>query len=520
MGKSLGGIDISQLMEVMDVPSKERTEISHNLFKIKTAVDSSWFYALFGQDVTLAMLKTSIDPRQVKFVDPKAILDAVVFLAMPKQPVQILESLNNMFASKLSVNTQKYRQWEINSFVLENGQPFYYTLTNKVMIAGFSITPVERCLDQSLDASTSLIKVPVYQRHCADLYKSGKTDYVVFANAGNYITFLQEAISHKAENNPGIGQIISQLEKLQGIETINFAQYDDGGPLVSLRLIMGIDKAKMSHRLKSISDIKPAKNHTLKYIPFDSLFYNWQNTFDLKLYWHEFQQHPEMTPETVTVIKQNFFRKTGMEIESILDAFGSQAGIMIKDINMEGVFPFPELALFIKVKKADVVNKLIKQQTNKINIPVQHETYRENDLQYVMLPLGDNLSPAYTYLDGFFILTINRGLLKTMLDVQDNDGLIDNKNFKSLGKDMTSDNNQVFYLNTEDLFAKTRELITWGINWTAITNKDKAEKAKKIMELGINPLLDGLSMIKAVGVNTCIKEDSINSDMRVLLDRS
>ncbi|MBU1054720.1 MAG: DUF3352 domain-containing protein [Proteobacteria bacterium] len=519
MGQSLGGIDLPQLMAAMEIPPKQRTEITHAVGNFKTAVNSTWFDAFFGQDVSFAMLNINLDPRQLESVDPETLLDSIVLVARPKQSVKIIESFASMFGSTLSVKTQKYQQWEISEFFLKNGRPVYYALTKGLMIAGFSIAPVKRCLKQSLDDSTSLLQAEIYQRHCADLYKSGQTDFLAFANADHFITFFREAVSHKADTDPGARKLVTQFENLQGIETINFVQYDDGSPLVRSKIIAGIDRTKLSHRLKTITDIDPAANHILKYIPVDSLIYNWQNTFDLKVYWDEIQHHPEITSEAVAKIKQSFVKETGMEIESLLDAFGTQAGMLIKDINMDGPFPYPELALFIEVKQPDVINQLIKQQIKKLNMPIQHETYRKTDVKYVMLPTGANMSPAYTFIEEYFALTINRNLLKSMIDAPDKKSLGSNSNFKALGKEMTAENNQIFYLNTEEMIIKTRKLISWGISWMAIAQRDKVEKASKIVNLGINPLLDGLSMIKAMGGSTYIGEDFIKSDMQVLMDR-
>lgn len=520
MGQALGGIDLPQLMAAMEVLPERRIEVTQALENFKAAIDSPWFDTLFGRDVSLALLNINFDPQQLESGDLQILLDAVVVVTRPKQPTRVLESLNSMFGSQLSVQTQDYQQWEIRQFSLENGQPVYYALTDGLMIAGLSMTPVKRCLEQSLDATTSMLQAQAYQRHCAGLYKTGRTDLLAFANAGHFLAFLREAISYKAENDPGMSLLMSQLESLQGIETINLVQYDDGSPLVRSKMIVGIDRTNMSHRLTRATAIGPGVNHTLKHVPVDALLYSWQNIFDLKLYWHEIQQHPEMTSETVAQIKESFAMKTGMEIESLLEALGTQAGLLVNDINMDGMFPIPELALFIEVRQPDVIDELIKQQINRFNMPMQHEAYRGTELQYVMLPAGANLSPAYTFSERFCILAINRTLLKSILDAPDTNHLGTHPSFKALGQGMTADNNQVFYLRTDALVAKAHELISLGMSLQAMARSDETEKAKKIVELGINPLLDGLSMVKAVGGRTYTDENLISSDIQVLLDRS
>ena len=48
---------------------------------------------------------------------------------------------------------------------------------------------------------------------------------------------------------------------------------------------------------------------------------------------------------------------------------------------------------------------------------------------------------------------------------------------------------------------------------------DKAENLQDIVTLGIEPLLDGLSMVKAVGGRVYAEEDKISTEFQTLLDR-
>jgi len=236
MGQALSGIDLSQLMAAMEVTPERRIEVTQAMEHFKSTIDSPWFDSLFGRDVSLALLNVNFNPQQLESGDLQTLLDAVVVVARPKQPTRVLESLNSMFDSQLSVQTQDYQQWEISRFSLENGRSVYYALTNGLMIAALSITPVKRCLEQSLDVTTSILQAQVYQRHCAGLYKTGRTDLLAFANAGHFLVFLREAFSHKAENDPDMSLLMSRLESLQGIESINLVQYDDGSPLVRSKM--------------------------------------------------------------------------------------------------------------------------------------------------------------------------------------------------------------------------------------------------------------------------------------------
>lgn len=520
MGQALAGMDLPRLMAALELPPARRLEITESLKGFMDAIDSPWFDSLFGQDVSLALLKAPFNPQKLDSADPQLLLDAVVLVARPRQPARLLDSLNSMFATQLSVQSQDFQQWSIHQFAMENGQQVYYALTDGLVVAGLSAAPVKRCLQQSLATTPSLLQNQAYQTRCAPLFKAGKTDLFAFGDAGRTVALLQEAIEHQVASEPQMAPFKNQLERIQGIETISMVQYDDGSPLVRLKMVVGIDKERMAPSMAKATGIAPIPNPTLACIPADALIYSWQNNFDIKFYWQELQRHPAMTPETVAQIKQAFAKNTGMELDHLLEAFGTQVGMLVNDLNMGGMFPIPELALFVQARQPEVINQLIKQQAGQLNMPVLQESYQGTDLQYVTLPLGGDLSPAYAFSKGFCTLAINRTLLKSMLDEAGTNRLSSHPSFKAVNQGLTDKNNQVFYMRTEGVVAKARDMINWAMTWMAMTKPDEAEQARQIVELGVHPLLDGLSMFKAVGSRTYTQEDRINCDMQVLLDRT
>ena len=62
-------------------------------------------------------------------------------------------------------------------------------------------------------------------------------------------------------------------------------------------------------------------------------------------------------------------------------------------------------------------------------------------------------------------LSINRALIKGMLDAPQEGHLEGCPEFKALGPEMTSESNQVFYLRTAGLLAKVHDLVSWGMSW-------------------------------------------------------
>ena len=107
-----------------------------------------------------------------------------------------------------------------------------------------------------------------------------------------------------------------------------------------------------------------------------------------------------------------------------------------------------------------------------------------------------------------------------MLDAEEANHLSSDPSFVALNQGLTDENNQVFFMHAEGLLAKVREVVDLGLSWMAMSNPKGVEKAKQVVALGINPLLDGIAMIKAVSGRTYIEDDHITSDVQALLDRT
>ncbi len=520
MGRSLAAIDLPSLMTALEISQSRQQDVLAKLENVKRTIDSTWFNALFGQDIAIALQQPIIDSARPDFDQRQALREAITIVARPTQPTMVMESVNALFARQLSVVTQPYKSWEINQLKGVNGQLVYYALTEQWLVAGFSPEPVKRILDQSLNEATSLLHQPVYRKYCADLYKTGQTDIMTFINMNAALQTLTVLAKSDSTNVLRAEALKKNIAQLQGIESINSVAYDDGSPLISLKTIVGFDRKRLSPTLLRTTSIAPAVNPTLKRMPADTIIYGWQNNFDLPLFWQQLKDNPEITSEMVTQIEQNVQASTGMPLEKLLAAVGNQAGLLIRNINLNGLVPIPELAFFVAVNQADVIDRVIQDQIERADLPLRSEPHDKSVIRYMTLPMGHDLSPAYAISDGFCTVAINPRLLKTMLDADSQQPLTASPDFKAVGQGFSDKNNQMFYIKNDTLLDKTRGVLNWSMTLLALTKPKEIRKIKKIINLGVYPILDGLTMMKTVGGRAYTEKDSITSDIKILLDRS
>ena len=520
MGRSLARVDMPRVLALLQVSERDRTEFMQFSEAFKNALNSAWFDLLFGQEMVVALQGSALHLNAAGQFDRQQWREAVIFVSRPKQPTRVLESLNSMFARQLQVGSESFQQWKINHFALDPGLSIYYALTDGMLVAGLSPKSVQRCLEQSLDETGSLLQAAAYKAHCAGLYKDGQTDLIAFADTRTALDLGRQAVAKAAEKQPDLAALKKQLADLNGLESINVALYDDGGPLVQAATVVGIDRRRMSPIMARAFGSKPETNPTLRRIPMDALVYAWQNTFDLNLYWQQFQHNPAVGLRKIRQIQDAFKRNLGMDVDQFLAAFGTQFGLLVNDIDTGGMFPIPELALFIQAVQPAVVDRTMHRLADQFGTPLQTEDYKGVTIGYTVLPMGASLSPAYACSDGFCTVASSKTLLKAMQDADAKGDLTAHPDFKAVDHGLTDANNQTGYIQMEGLVARSRDITAWAMAWMAMVRQETAERNRQIVDLLINPVLDGLSMIKAVGTRTYIEETRIKSDTYAALDRS
>lgn len=512
MGQSLGKMDFPALLRLLEIPPEGQEKILRVKDQLQAAGNSAWFDLLFGQEFAVALQPLSFG----KEFEPQQVADAMVLVARPKQPTQILESLNSLFARPLKIRTQAFKHWTISDFTLENGQPVYYTLADGLLLASPSQELVRRCLEQSLRPFSSLGDLEGYKAYGAELYREGQTDSFFYGDLRRSLEMVQQGLAALIREKPERAALQDSLKEMSGLETMGGAAYDDGSGLSHSKGIVRFDPARLSETLKLILGEAPGKLPPLQQVPARILFYSWQN-FSLEAYWRQFSKSPELPPEAAAEMKQGFQNFTGVALDDFLAAFDSHLSILLADIRFEGMFPIPEVAVSLGVKDAALVKKVIAELVGRTGMPMARETYQ--GLEVASVPMGGGLSPSYTCDSAVCTIAINKSLLLRLLDAPKNANLAADAGFKAVDKGLSSKNSQVSFWNMSGILAKTREGLSWVESRMASAPPAKREKFRETVQLAVNPILDGLAGIKTLGSRTYVDGNKFVSDVYVASER-
>ncbi|UCD80944.1 MAG: DUF3352 domain-containing protein [Desulfobacterales bacterium] len=518
LGQAVSQIDLNSVLTELGTPPASIKEAENFIAGVKETLDSTWFDALFGQQVTLAVLPA--DFTDAAKITEEEIARALAIVLRPRHPAKLLDWLKQMFTADIQVASETYHQWEINRFEWQPGVDVHYTVTNGLVVLALNREPVVRCLDTLQRPETSLMQNADFQTVERELQGQPEAEAFGFINIDELYRMGTVLLSKKMAGRPDAGFIEKQLTQLNGFIAGGYAAYDDGSTVLQKKIVVLVDRDALEPQFARMLNVKPEIGGMLAMLPENTLGFTWQNTLDLRLYYDSLTQSEDFKPEDIEAVNANLQQKFGVSLDELVDAFGPQWGMALSSVKTGGMFPIPELGLFIQSARPEVAEKIILQAVGKSDMPVLIDEYKSQRIKYLQLPFGSDLSPCYAYINGYCILAVNTNMIKSYIDTMNNGRNITGSDaFKAIDKGLSDKNNQLAFVKFDQLIDTVPEIMRWGSSMAAYANPDKARQFTPVAEQVINPLVDGLKMYKTVGFRSFIAEAKIESRIYTEVDK-
>ena len=194
LGTAITGIDVRSVLTALEAPAADIQKTEEFIAGVNASLNSSWFNALFGRQVTLAMLPTTIS--NFDSPSPEALSRALVLVMRPKHPAKFLDHLGQMIARDIEVSSEKYNRWEIKRFELEPGVNVHYTIVDNLVAMALNRRPVERCIDALGEPATSLAQNPDYQAVEREFAHKSDPEVYGFFNLQEIYQLATETVSN------------------------------------------------------------------------------------------------------------------------------------------------------------------------------------------------------------------------------------------------------------------------------------------------------------------------------------
>jgi len=345
-------------------------------------------------------------------------------------------------------------------------------------------------------------------------------------------------------------QIEDGLKQIKGVTLASISGSFD--KTSKLKVDWHFDNTKLDPLLRSFYDCSSRKNKTIDFVPSNAAGYQWSTCYEFEKFYD--QMIDELFKRRVKVNKDVTKEEIIAEIESklnfsikddLLPALGREFGGFLDNINVSGVFPLPELVLFLEIrseeKASKIINALLDMQP--LFIP-EKETHGEKTINYITVPMVSNLNPGYCIYDNYILIGTSRKLLKDAIDVaQGRIGSIkENAKLQSINAGLDGKINSLLYLDIGNSVVKIKSVVDWISQFTAMQDAKKeafrsgsekrledVRESLKIRYAELDVLKEEYNMLKegkdvvgvetqeeeAVSAQTATKEEKYEEDIKI-----
>ena len=511
LGKKLKETD---LLGVLKAQGTEKNVIE-NYNKVKSVflstVDSLLFKELFGSKVLVAILPVHIEQS----TDFKEVLSSVVLISQTKHRTGLVDFFNQLVTKKPEYTTREYNGHEITNFELEKNIIVYYSLDDNYLIATFDLKAIQNCLDRKTNKQPSLADNEYYQTLAKRLTTSPYRAFAFNNTKKMYenITLLLAHSSGSAKQNKEMKQIAAALENWQGFNALGSAAYNDGSDILQAKILMMFEKKELSTEYAKIFSSQPIENRTIKFIPDEPLVYYWTNLVDPKTLLNFYLKTYNLEAKAITSMKAKFKNQTGVEFDEALQAIGNQLSFVLTNVKTGGLFPIPEMSLWVQTKNRDTVLKLVNSLIMQSRMELTEEKINGIKISYLFLPFGNDLQPAFAFIEDFFIVSTNRGLITNMINAAKNGkSIVAGPEFTHVNKGLTDKNNIISFVKIDRLIDNIIDIFEWRDRLRELKAEKQPHKSDIVKDKIVIPVIQGLQMYETFGSRSFIKGSELEID--------
>lgn len=477
--RNISAIDIPALMEKSGMTPQQIETSGYPTLKkfISDPNTSMLFMKFFGREAALGLYPVEI--KELKPDNLKDVVSSLVMVVRLSPDMQVAETMSSLMKEwdpALQLTTEEYKKHKITLIeILQNKIKVGYVRIKDLLIVGFSDRAARMCIDVVSKEKTSLLEDPAFKRVQAKYLPSAWT--AAYANLELIISDIKELFLlsiDKETKKEGSSQFKEEIDRtmaqMAGFVALGYSAVT--GPLETSKFDLIYDKDKLDPQVRKMYTCAPQENKTIRFVPQNVLGYQWSNCFDMKIQWETIQKELKnrqaedakgFSPEeTIAALE----KKLKFSIEKdVLPAFGGETGGYLSDIALTGVFPFPKLLFFVKIADRAAAERVLAAVASRPEIVWQKENYKDIQIQYTALPLGEDFMPGYCFLNDYLLLATSRQALKESIDALNAPGasLDSLAAFKNVDVGLTGKNNSVFFLKSDELLDRVHRVIEWQV---------------------------------------------------------
>ena len=136
------------------------------------------------------------------------------------------------------------------------------------------------------------------------------------------------------------------------------------------------------------------------------------------------------------------------------------------------------------------------------------------------MPFGADVQPAYTFLNGFCLISMNTQLIRKAVDTcRTGEGLTETPAFEAVNRGLTEKNNTVCFLDVSETIDATKNIIVWQQKMAMFKDPERAQESALVMEKVVYPLLESLHVVEAIGSRVVFNENEMEGYWYIKVNR-
>jgi hypothetical protein len=513
LGQAISGIDWAACMQAFNAAPEEVRRMQQLQAQLSAAVDSLWFDALFGDRAVLAVLTPpTTDPS----VPPETIWRQTALILLQSHPSsEMIQWIGKMFAGNVTISPVEMDGVRMDKVEAPDTPAFFVAIRHGLMLAALEPAPIVRCLAPKADNRANLVDSPDFASLREEMKLPGTARSFAWIDLHQIYDHWVAPLQRQGVEDVAAKEVLKLWDGFNRAKPVIAAAGTRDGDLSHQRWRLRYNAADLSPKAARMFEIPPQPNATLAWIPDRLLYYGWHN--NLRQVIESVADLSRLDAGQATEFRQKFVAGTGVSFEDAVGAFGDQFALLIQDVHTGGLFPVPILALMAEAEKPEIIEQLVATAASTSQLTLATEQHGQTLIRYLALPYGENLSPAFAFRDGFWMVASNRQLLKTLLaESQAGASLVQDPMFKAVDKGLSEASNKVTFLRVDRIAAKTKEIATWGLSLAMMSGKVKNPRQITCLSDDVlTPILDALARYPAMGSRTVNEANTVQADTYV-----
>ena len=534
---NLEKINIEEILSRSGVPEKEISKYTEYKNRASTFFSKLILSEFFSKDVGIAVYPVNISRFSVK--DALNALSSIIIITRIKPGANFAEAIAGIYGKlgKNKITRENYNNYKITRVPLTYGLSIYYTNIKDFLIIAAGKKYIHSCIDAFNRKIPSLSKDNGYK--WAKSYLPHNYQSMSYINLKEY-TGIVKKLANTAKISGQIEERINNLcELYRGLETVGRYSVKDKGVYSSV-IHLKVNSHILPAGMKNVFLSRPGKNKALEFVPQETIYYHWTNTFNAKTEWQRLKKSlsekysRNSASKNAAAIFSNISSILGINIErDILPLIGNEVGVALSDIDTSGYFPLPKFFIFLKVNNTSTVKKIVEDMINKQKIPIKDEYYKNVKIDYTFLPFGIKLKPAYTVLGNYLIISSSKKLLEKSIDTykKDSPSIKDNHLFKSVDYGISGENIDSSFANVKVIISKAEDIAELYLKWLSTMKKmqmsqieilnnscaslnrniDNEQKTISSLEKKAKSINDNITVLKSNGADASGEEKKLSS---------